>query len=50
MACGHKGCLCDDANIEVAGNHFCSEKCADVETSGEKERPCGCGHPDCAAV
>ncbi len=50
MACGHTGCRCDDATLEIAGKQFCSEKCADLETAGQKELPCHCGHPDCAAV
>ncbi len=52
MNCDHKDCRCQEAVVELAGKHFCSERCAEEETSGRAgaKNGCGCGHPDCAAV
>jgi hypothetical protein len=49
MNCEHKGCRCNEADVEQAGKRFCSEHCAEKERAGTKESSCHCGHPDCAA-
>jgi hypothetical protein len=49
MGCEHRGCKCEERSIERGGKSFCSEFCANAETSGRHEASCRCGHPDCAA-
>jgi hypothetical protein len=50
MTCQHRGCGCQETNVEREGRKFCSESCADVETTGKHGAHCPCGHADCAAV
>jgi hypothetical protein len=50
MNCQHQGCRCDEANVERGGKRYCSERCAEIQTSGKHQPHCPCGHPDCAAV
>jgi hypothetical protein len=49
MTCQHDGCRCQEVHVEREGRRFCSETCAEKESSGEHGN-CSCGHPDCAAV
>ncbi|MFN2387974.1 MAG: hypothetical protein ABR576_17110 [Thermoanaerobaculia bacterium] len=50
MACDHQGCRCDETRIERGNKKFCSERCAEMETTRNPEPHCMCGHPDCAAA
>lgn len=48
--CYHSGCKCAHAEVEKAGQSFCSNACAEAATQGSlAEAMCGCGHSDCAA-
>ena len=38
MNCQHPGCRCQETPVERNGRKFCSETCADVETSVPKDR------------
>ncbi len=50
MNCQHHGCPCQNASIERDGKKFCSEKCAEMETTGRHASHCACGHPSCKAA
>ncbi|MGE5275832.1 MAG: hypothetical protein ACM3SU_02450 [Acidobacteriota bacterium] len=50
MSCQHRGCRCQETNVEREGRKFCSETCAEMETTGAHREHCTCGHLDCAAV
>jgi hypothetical protein len=50
MSCQHPGCRCQEVPVERNGRKFCSEACADLETTGSQSPQCTCGHVDCAAV
>jgi hypothetical protein len=45
--CAHALCDCDDMAVSRDGNGFCSERCAEIETSGPAEMKCSCGHSTC---
>jgi len=45
--CEHKGCRCRETGVERGGRKFCSETCADVQTSGRHGQHCPCGHSAC---
>jgi hypothetical protein len=49
MSCQHLVCRCQEVAIERLGLKFCSEACADLETTGSQSSHCTCGHVDCAA-
>jgi len=50
MTCEHQGCLCEETLVERGEKKYCSERCADMETSRLPEPHCVCGHADCAAA
>ncbi len=50
MACEHRGCECEETTVERGGKRFCSEMCAEMETTGRLGTNCPCGHADCAAA
>ena len=50
MNCQHRGCNCLETSVERGGKSFCSERCAEIETTGRHEARCPCGHPGCGAV
>ena len=50
MACQHRGCDCAPSPVLRLGRTFCSDRCADMETSGGHEASCPCGHPGCKDV
>lgn len=50
MACEHRGCECEETTVERGGKRFCSEMCAEMETTGRHGTNCPCGHADCAAA
>lgn len=50
MKCEHQGCRCEENRVERGNKKFCSERCAEMEMSGQPEPMCVCGHPDCAAA
>jgi hypothetical protein len=45
--CEHSGCHCQQVLIERNGKKFCSETCAQVQTTGKHGGHCPCGHPSC---
>jgi hypothetical protein len=47
MACQHRGCNCAKSPVTRGVKSFCSERCADVESTGKHEKACPCGHPGC---
>jgi hypothetical protein len=47
MACQHRGCNCPETPVTRAGKTYCSDRCADVESTGKHEKTCPCGHPHC---
>jgi hypothetical protein len=50
MACQHRGCNCPESSVTRASKKYCSDRCADVETTGKHEKKCPCGHPHCAGT
>jgi len=50
MTCQHRGCRCQETRVEREGRKFCSEACAEMETTGRHASHCQCGHADCAAA
>src|SRR2546422_946280 len=50
MACQHRGCNCKESGTKRGGKEFCSNRCADIETTGKHDKSCPCGHPGCAAA
>jgi len=49
MSCQHSGCQCEEASVPRGDKVFCSENCAERESSGRHVAQCDCGHPSCAA-
>jgi hypothetical protein len=47
MACGHRGCKCSETGVVRGGLKFCSQRCADIQTTGKHEKSCPCGHAGC---
>ena len=50
MACQHLGCNFAESPVTLGTETFCSDRCADVETTGKHEESCPCGHPGCKAA
>jgi hypothetical protein len=50
MACQHRGCNCDETPVTSGARTYCSERCAEVETTGKHEESCPCGHAECRAA
>jgi hypothetical protein len=50
MQCQHRGCNCPETTVEKAGKKFCSDDCAERETTGRHASHCDCGHPSCDAA
>ena len=49
MDCDHEGCNCQsEVGIERNGGRYCSEACAQEQTTAEGA--CRCGHAGCAAA
>jgi hypothetical protein len=46
-SCQHRGCNCSPADVERQGRVFCGERCAEMETTGQHEAACPCGHREC---
>ena len=47
IMCEHSGCHCQKASVERNGKKYCSETCAEVQTSGKHGGHCPCGHLSC---
>jgi len=45
--CKHKGCKCGESIVKRGDQTYCSEKCAEIQTSGKHEKSCPCGHASC---
>jgi hypothetical protein len=50
MACAHRGCKCPEAPVKRGNRQFCSERCAEMETTGKHEARCPCGHKECGSA
>jgi hypothetical protein len=50
MSCEHRGCQCEEALVDRGGKKYCSENCAERESSGRHVSRCDCGHPSCGAA
>ena len=49
MACNHRGCNCAEGGVTREGKPFCSERCAEAQTTGRHQSECPCGHDACGS-
>jgi hypothetical protein len=50
MACEHRGCHCEESSVKRGNKEYCSDFCANVQTTGRHEKRCRCGHADCGSA
>lgn len=45
--CAHPTCGCTEANVQAAGQRFCSATCAGQDQKDLADAMCSCAHADC---